>query len=40
MPINQLVQHATDGPGSGLAVDEFTPGPHEAPGPACPVDPE
>ncbi|MER7750322.1 hypothetical protein ABT013_34210 [Streptomyces bacillaris] len=37
--VAQLVQHATDRPG-GLAVDEFTPGPHEAPGPACPADPE
>ncbi|MFJ9570754.1 hypothetical protein [Streptomyces bacillaris] len=37
--VAQLVQHATDAPG-GLAVDEFTPGPHEAPGPACPADPE
>ncbi|WAE64230.1 hypothetical protein OUQ49_33090 [Streptomyces cavourensis] len=38
--VRQLVQHATDGPGGGVAVDEFTPSPHEAPGPACPVDPE
>ncbi|MEQ4611434.1 hypothetical protein ABMX48_36490 [Streptomyces cavourensis] len=38
--VHQLVQHATDGPGSGLAVDEFTPGPHEASGPASPADPE
>uniref|UniRef100_UPI00144A8574 hypothetical protein n=1 Tax=Streptomyces sp. SAT1 TaxID=1849967 RepID=UPI00144A8574 len=38
--VRQLVQHAADGPGGGLAVGEFTPGPHPASVTPRPVDPK